>query len=73
MFDTHSPSVDSGLPASLFSPGASENGSLQQLSTAIVKQNTSLGIGIAGGINRPDGPHIYVNDIMGGGDVYKVF
>lgn len=75
ILNAYTPSVDSGLPSSsppFFSPGVSANGS-SQLSTAVINHQTSLGITLSGGTNKPDGPNIYISDIADGSDAQKVF
>lgn len=73
ILNAYTPSVDSGLPSSsppFFSPGVSANGS-SQLSTAVINHQTSLGITLSGGTNKPDGPNIYISDIADGSDAQK--
>ena len=69
--------VDSGVPpSSLFpSPENSENGigDLNHATTISVPTNTNLGISIYGGNNRPEGPFVYIKDIVEGCDAYRVW
>ncbi|XP_057313170.1 syntaxin-binding protein 4-like isoform X2 [Hydractinia symbiolongicarpus] len=73
ILNAYTPSVDSGLPSlspPFFSPGVSANSS-SHLSTAVIKHQTSLGITLSGGINKPDGPNIYISDIADASDAEK--
>ncbi|PFX33455.1 Syntaxin-binding protein 4 [Stylophora pistillata] len=63
---------DSGLPTDRHSNSSSPTfdhpGELQ---TIQIRYSTGLGLCIVGGTNRPEGPHIYVDDIIEGGDSHK--
>ena len=37
-----------------------------------IPAKTNLGISISGGKNKPDGPHIYVKEVIEGCDAYVV-
>ena len=64
---------DSGLPTDRHSASSSPTfdhpGELQ---TIQIQYTTGLGLCIIGGTNRPEGPHVYIDDITEGGDAYKV-
>lgn len=63
---------DSGLPTDRHSTSSSPTfdhpGELQ---TIQIQYTTGLGLCIVGGTNRPEGPHVYIDDITEGGDAYK--
>ena len=65
--------TDSGLPTDRHSASSSPTfdhpGELQVIT---VTQNHGLGLCIIGGTNRPDGPLVYIDDIIEGGDAHKV-
>ena len=69
-------SFDSGLPSSgrFSSPEYTEKGLIDSfpLLTIEIPAKTNLGISINGGKNKPDGPHIYVKDVIEGCDAYVV-
>ena len=64
---------DSGLPTDRHSTSSSPTfdhpGELQ---TIKIQHTTGLGLCIVGGTNRPEGPHVYIDDIIEGGDAHKV-
>lgn len=64
---------DSGLPTDRHSTSSSPTfdhpGELQ---TIQIQHTTGLGLCIMGGTNRPEGPHVYIDDIIEGGDAHKV-
>lgn len=64
---------DSGLPTDRHSNSSSPTfdhpGELQ---TIQIQYSTGLGLCIIGGTNRPEGPHIFIDDIIEGGDAHKV-
>lgn len=64
---------DSGLPTDRHSTSSSPTfdhpGELQ---TIQIQYSTGLGLCIVGGTNRSEGPHIYIDDIIEGGDAHKV-
>ena len=64
---------DSGLPTDRHSQSSSpmfdHPGELQSIQ---ICYSTGLGLCIVGGTNRPEGPHIYVDDVIDGGDAHKV-
>ena len=64
---------DSGLPTDRHSTSSSPTfdhpGELQ---TIQIQYTTGLGLCIVGGTNRPEGPHVYIDDITEGGDAHKV-
>lgn len=63
---------DSGLPTDRHSQSSSpmfdHPGELQSIQ---ICYSTGLGLCIVGGTNRPEGPHIYVDDVIDGGDAHK--
>ncbi|RMX46979.1 hypothetical protein pdam_00011922 [Pocillopora damicornis] len=63
---------DSGLPTDRHSNSSSPTfdhpGELQ---TIQIQYSTGLGLCIIGGTNRPEGPHIFIDDIIEGGDAHK--
>ena len=42
------------------------------LSKIIINKKRGLGIAVAGGVNKPDGPHIYIESLMDGMDAATV-
>ena len=64
---------DSGLPTDRHSTSSSPTfdhpGELQ---TIQIQHTTGLALSIVGGTNRPEGPHVYIDDIIDGGDAHKV-
>ena len=64
---------DSGLPTDRHSTSSSPTfdhpGELQSIQ---IRYSTGLGLCVVGGTNRPDGPHVYIDDIIEGGDAHKV-
>lgn len=63
---------DSGLPTDRHSQSSSPTfdhpGELQSIQ---IHYSTGLGLCVVGGTNHSDGPHIYVDDIIEGGDAHK--
>lgn len=63
---------DSGLPTDRHSTSSSPTfdhpGELQSIQ---IRYSTGLGLCVVGGTNRPDGPHVYIDDIIEGGDAHK--
>lgn len=64
---------DSGLPTDRHSTSSSPTfdhpGELQSFQ---IRYSTGLGLCVVGGTNRPDGPHVFIDDIIEGGDAHKV-
>ena len=65
---------DSGLPTDRHSASSSPTfehptGEVQSIRIA---HSRGLGLCIVGGTNRTEGPHIYIDDIIEGGDAHKV-
>jgi len=63
---------DSGLPTDRHSQSSSPTfdhpGELQSIQ---IRYTTGLGLCIVGGTNRSEGPHVYIDDIIEGGDAHK--
>ena len=68
------PQPDEEVPLSqhddLPSPGLTSPPVIEHIT--IPKTVTGLGISVAGGINKPEGPNVYVENIVEGGDAQKV-
>eukprot|EP00794_Sanderia_malayensis_P007408 gene7408-8228_t len=68
-------SLDSGLPFSSHysSPENSMRGNaeVRSLVKIDIPARTNLGISICGGKNKPEGPHIYVKEVIQGCDAYR--
>ena len=65
--------VDSGLPTDRQSGNSSpifDNSGEGHVIT--IPMINGMGLCIIGGTNRPEGPHIYVEDIIEGSDAHKV-
>lgn len=65
--------IDSGLQtdrhSSTPSPTFDHPGELQVVE---IPMTTGLGLCVVGGTNRPEGPHIYVDSMIEGGDAHMV-
>lgn len=65
--------VDSGLPTDRQSGNSSPIfDSSGEGHVITIPMTTGIGLCIVGGTNRPEGPHIYIEDIIEGSDAFKV-
>lgn len=65
--------IDSGLPTDRHSCTPSPNfDSPGELQVIRIPMTTGLGLCIVGGTNRSEGPHIYVDNLIDGGDAQRV-
>ncbi|XP_038675711.1 syntaxin-binding protein 4 isoform X1 [Scyliorhinus canicula] len=81
---TSSSSSSSSLSSEQFSPTSSRKASIGKAGTLLcsnthddgiqlvtITKSVGLGVTVTGGCNRPDGPKVYVEDIISGGDCQK--
>lgn len=66
--------IDSGLQTDRHSstPSPTTFDHPGELQVVRIPINTGLGLCVVGGTNRPEGPHIYVDSLIEGGDAYMV-
>ncbi|GCB61035.1 hypothetical protein scyTo_0011239 [Scyliorhinus torazame] len=81
---TSSSSSSSSLSSEQFNPTSSRDASIGKAGTLLcsnthddgiqlvtITKSVGLGVTVTGGCNRPDGPKVYVEDIISGGDCQK--